>query len=171
MNWDAIGAIGEIVGAVAVLITLVYLALQVRQTRKMQLAESIRATRAERRDFFTALRDSPFIHEILEKLQNGETLSYAEKSRLTAHHAVNWGQLYSAWLQDKLDISGGHNTSMEANFRYAWSVPGASEWMDEYGKNLFPIEFTEQAMMFSDGNSISVVAENDAWQAKQPQLP
>lgn len=30
MNWDAIGAIGEIVGAVAVVITLAYLAAQVR---------------------------------------------------------------------------------------------------------------------------------------------
>jgi hypothetical protein len=30
MNWDAVGAIGEIVGAVAVVITLAYLAAQVR---------------------------------------------------------------------------------------------------------------------------------------------
>ena len=31
MNWDAVGAIGEILGAVAVLITLFYLATQIRQ--------------------------------------------------------------------------------------------------------------------------------------------
>jgi hypothetical protein len=31
MNWDAIGAIGQMLGSLAVLITLVYLALQVRQ--------------------------------------------------------------------------------------------------------------------------------------------
>ena len=31
MNWEALGAIGELVGATAVLITLVYLALQIRQ--------------------------------------------------------------------------------------------------------------------------------------------
>ena len=37
MNWDAVGAIGEIVGALAVVITLVYLAIQVRQnTRHLQ---------------------------------------------------------------------------------------------------------------------------------------
>ena len=37
MNWNAVGAIGEILGALAVLITLVYLALQVRQnTRAMK---------------------------------------------------------------------------------------------------------------------------------------
>lgn len=32
MPWDAIGAIGEVVGAAAVVITLIYLASQVRQT-------------------------------------------------------------------------------------------------------------------------------------------
>lgn len=31
MNWDALGAIGELVGAVAVVITLTYLAAQIRQ--------------------------------------------------------------------------------------------------------------------------------------------
>jgi hypothetical protein len=30
MNWDAIGAIGETVGAVAVIATLFYLAVQIR---------------------------------------------------------------------------------------------------------------------------------------------
>jgi hypothetical protein len=34
MNWEALGAIGEIVGAVAVIVTLVYLAIQVRHSSK-----------------------------------------------------------------------------------------------------------------------------------------
>lgn len=37
MNWDAIGAIGEIVGASAVLITLIYLATQVRRSNELSL--------------------------------------------------------------------------------------------------------------------------------------
>ena len=35
MNWDALGAIGEIVGAVSVLATLIYLASQIRQTNEI----------------------------------------------------------------------------------------------------------------------------------------
>ena len=31
MNWDALGAIGEVIGALAVVLTLIYLAVQVRQ--------------------------------------------------------------------------------------------------------------------------------------------
>ena len=39
MNWEAIGAIGEIVGAAAVFLTLIYLALQIRQnTSSVRLA-------------------------------------------------------------------------------------------------------------------------------------
>ena len=40
MNWDAVGAIGEIVGALAVVLTLGYLAMQIRQTNKINMAES-----------------------------------------------------------------------------------------------------------------------------------
>ena len=34
MNWEAIGVIAEVVGAVAVVVTLIYLAIQTRLTRK-----------------------------------------------------------------------------------------------------------------------------------------
>lgn len=35
MNWDAIGAIGELVGGIAVIGTLIYLASQIRQNTKI----------------------------------------------------------------------------------------------------------------------------------------
>jgi hypothetical protein len=41
MNWDAIGAIGEIVGALAVLATLIYLAIQVRQNSEQVRQNSV----------------------------------------------------------------------------------------------------------------------------------
>ena len=36
MNWEAIGAIAELIGGIAVLATLIYLAVQIRQTNRMQ---------------------------------------------------------------------------------------------------------------------------------------
>jgi len=37
MNWDALGAIGEIIGAAAVLVTLFYLAAQIKmQNRELE---------------------------------------------------------------------------------------------------------------------------------------
>ena len=36
MNWEAIGTIGEILGAFVVIVTLFYLAMQIRQNTKAQ---------------------------------------------------------------------------------------------------------------------------------------
>ena len=43
MNWDAIGAVGEILGAGAVVATLAYLAIQVRQTNRSAKTSSQQA--------------------------------------------------------------------------------------------------------------------------------
>jgi len=45
MNWDAIGAIAETLGAVGVIASLVYLATQIRQSRQ-QMSQNTRALRA-----------------------------------------------------------------------------------------------------------------------------
>jgi hypothetical protein len=45
MNWDAIGAIAELLGAIGVIASLVYLATQIRQSRE-QMVENTRALRA-----------------------------------------------------------------------------------------------------------------------------
>ncbi len=42
MNWDAIGAIAEVVGTIAILITLVYLAVQIRLANTQREVESFR---------------------------------------------------------------------------------------------------------------------------------
>jgi hypothetical protein len=46
MNWEAIGAIGDVVGAIGVVVTLVYLAFQIGQNT-FQLEQNTLATRAE----------------------------------------------------------------------------------------------------------------------------
>ena len=46
MNWDAIGAIGEIVGAIAVVATLAYLATQIRYAR-LAASDASRQARAD----------------------------------------------------------------------------------------------------------------------------
>ena len=45
MNWDALGASAELLGAIAVIISVVYLAFQIRQNTK-QIEENTRATQA-----------------------------------------------------------------------------------------------------------------------------
>ncbi|NQV69442.1 MAG: hypothetical protein HQ498_05390 [Pseudohongiella sp.] len=40
MNWDAIGAVGEIAGAIAVVVSLIYLASQIRQSNRLMTLEA-----------------------------------------------------------------------------------------------------------------------------------
>ena len=60
MNWEAMGAVGEIVGALAVLATLYYLAIQIK-TQNYQLRKSNEQARVslslELNDSYTQLFD------------------------------------------------------------------------------------------------------------------
>ena len=44
MNWEAIGAVGEVIGAVGVIVTLVYLATQIRSNTQATRIASFHAT-------------------------------------------------------------------------------------------------------------------------------
>lgn len=50
MNWEAIGAIGEIAGAAGVIATLIFLGLQIRQNAKATMAATFDAILAEWRE-------------------------------------------------------------------------------------------------------------------------
>jgi len=47
MTWNALAAIGEIVGAIAVVVTLLYLAQQIRQSTRAAAIAALRDTTAQ----------------------------------------------------------------------------------------------------------------------------
>ena len=66
MNWDAIGAIGELLGAAAVLVTLVYLSIQIRQNSKMMKANSKQSiSEATQQVMFKMLDEADIMHKVL----------------------------------------------------------------------------------------------------------
>ena len=71
MNWEAIGAVGEIVGAIAVVATLGYLALQIRQNTR-QIETNTQALRLAAYDSFvtvtTDVRRSIFENEEVARI-------------------------------------------------------------------------------------------------------
>ena len=60
MNWDALGAAGEIMGSLGVLITLVYLAIQVKQNNAYNKAQMYQA-RADAAQYLAAEFSDPSI--------------------------------------------------------------------------------------------------------------
>jgi hypothetical protein len=143
MNWEAIGAVGEIVGAQAVLVTLIYLAIQVRHTRRAQQAEAIRANRLERREYHTTVRDSPYMPMISTKIESGDELTAEEEHRLVHHNAATWGLLYSEWIQTQLQSRGQFQTSQSVAISFIIAQPRHLEFFEQIGRQLYPKEFTD----------------------------
>ena len=78
MNWEAAGAIGEIVGALAVVATLAYLATQIRQSnRSARIAARLETTR-QYTDFIDGLLVNPELARAFRQGSAGETLNESD---------------------------------------------------------------------------------------------
>ena len=85
MNWEAIGAIGEILGALAVFITLAYLATQIRQNTALMTTSVYESAMGGFNELNKTVLSSP---ELLSIQRRG----FAEPSSLSAEelHAFNF---------------------------------------------------------------------------------
>jgi hypothetical protein len=85
MNWDAIGAVGEIAGAAGVIITLIYLSLQIRQNTRASRITAVQ-TAAESSAKFTELlaTDGELCDIFWQGLADPDELSGAEFRRFAS---------------------------------------------------------------------------------------
>jgi len=70
MNWDAIGAIGEIIGALAVVVTLIYLAIQTRHNSKIALSSMELALRNNASSINDLLMSDSSVSKLAKKLSD-----------------------------------------------------------------------------------------------------
>jgi hypothetical protein len=83
MNWDAAGAIGEMAGAVGVVVTLIYLARQLNDHTKTLKVQSLDSSFSEWNKLLAEIQDSNKLGAIFLKSQTGEELSDNEAHELT----------------------------------------------------------------------------------------
>ncbi len=74
MNWDAIGAVGELVGAAAVVATLLYLSVQMRLSRKAAQVQSSYSTIDVYSRWRAHLIENERLAQIVAKADRGEAL-------------------------------------------------------------------------------------------------
>ena len=117
MNWDAIGAIGEILGAIAVVVTLIYLTAQIRQNTKHLASTSLQALedRAENRVLLFA--SNPEFAAMYARFQEDpESLSASEFVQLTGWIGAWLTDLEETHRQFKLGTVG--STTMDVRVRF-----------------------------------------------------
>lgn len=111
INWDAIGAIGEIVGALAVVVTLVYLAIQTRHNSKIALS----SMELDLRNNFTAIND---------KLMSDPKVSCIAKKLLDPIYSIPEIDILEV---DAFAISQYHNWC-SANIAYKNGMLSEQSW-------------------------------------------
>ena len=82
MNWDALGAVGETVGAFAVVITVAYLALQIRSTRRDFQAQGTERSMGFWSVWRTTLLVNSDLSQTVAKANQGEVLTENERIQL-----------------------------------------------------------------------------------------
>ena len=128
INWDAIGAVGEIIGAVAVVGSLIYLATQIRaQIRESRIA-AIRETTANLMDGYTPLQEPHLADVWTRGSKDYESLTESEKVQFIAFVNRYLLALQSAFYQ----ASDGHLdkrlwTGIAAHVGAVISTPGVRQ--------------------------------------------
>jgi hypothetical protein len=84
MNWEAIGALGEMVGAAAVVMTLLYLASQIRHAKEATQAASFQAASALDQEFLLVLGQDSTTARIWATYMFGDMESLSENERQQA---------------------------------------------------------------------------------------
>jgi len=84
MNWEAIGALGEIVGAAAVVMTLLYLASQIKHAKEATQAAGFQAASALDQEFLLVLGQDPTTARVWATYMFGDMESLSEDERQQA---------------------------------------------------------------------------------------
>ncbi len=100
MTWEAAGAIGEILSALAVLATLMYLALQVRQLKQQAESTAYEHIIEALNDFVGHIAASESLADIVSRgRESYESLNDAEQIRFGSIHMHLLNNLESWYLQ------------------------------------------------------------------------
>jgi hypothetical protein len=137
MNWDAIGAIGELVGAMAVVVTLGYLAVQIRYARSearralsQGRGEALRSLLIEQQDerlnrlvlqvnAALGAEPRPFAVALAER-----TGVSAEDASLLLWNQISWWNYFLQIIPKIDDLTPMERTQFEVPIRAYYGSPG-----------------------------------------------
>ena len=104
MNWDAIIAITEIVGVIAVIASLIYVAVQIKQNSSIARAHIVHDTSESYTKFFELLANDGELADIFRRATDGENLHETEIIRYSALLDVYFANLEDVDHQYKNDL-------------------------------------------------------------------
>jgi hypothetical protein len=141
MNWDAIGAIAELLGAMGVIFTLAYLAIQIRHSSD-QLEKNIQSNRLQANDSVFASYDS-WRQSIIDNeeladiyirgLNSIESLSESERLRFNFSMSSFIWTSFRYWSAEKEELVSNANIEL---FGHLMRHSGGREWYKNHREYL-----------------------------------
>lgn len=157
MDWNAIGAIGEVLGAVGVIVTLVYLALQLRQNTKSNNA-AIVATHLQA--YGDTIRVAGATREAARTMRVGivdpDSLSNDERSQfafLQGQWFLAFDSLYALYRDGLLPDSQWHR--VKSDITNSMTMPGIRMFYDDI-KGILSPEFRAEVDRLIGDNRVTL---------------
>ena len=135
MNWDAIGALGEIIGAAAVGFTLIYLSLQIKQVKKDFHLSGVR----EVNKLFINTSESitPELARVIAKNNTGNALEDWENILLDEYFFRFMTTLEVAWEHTATDAIEVSREVSLATIKWYMKKPGLEQWWRQNRNGFF----------------------------------
>ncbi len=123
MNWEAIGAIGEIVGAAAVFISLVYLAGQIRNQNRESRVSAMHDISVGFRDAILPMATEDMASIFVKANEDYDSLTDVEAQRII----IIMGQFFRTWEEAFIQHQEGRldERSWNAIMKYYIKILGA----------------------------------------------
>ncbi len=143
MNWEAIGALGEAIGAVGVIASLLYLAMQVRASTRASAVESKLASTRFYTDFLGSLIQSPELNELYlrgrKDLGSLTSPEYHRFSNLSFQAFAFFSAGYFQFSRGTLSEPDWYEN--RAVIQFWLRGAGCRDWWEKAGRHMFGEEF------------------------------
>jgi hypothetical protein len=144
MDWEAIGAVGEVVGAAGVIASLLYVAQQVRASNRASAVEAkLESTRLQN-DYIQALIDDPELNDLMLRGRQGlGDLSPSDFYRFSNMALKAFWYLSAGYFQLRRGtLSEDDWFEQQAILNYWLESRGFREWWQKVGRHMFGREMS-----------------------------
>jgi hypothetical protein len=130
MNWEAIGAVAEVVGAAGVIVSLLYLAVQIRNQNRQARVELVNELARQRNEYSGGVADNNELAEIwFRGLAEYRDLPEIQRVRFSAHIARMVRVMDSLYQHRTEDQFRGENwEAFDYYIRDVFRHAGVQQW-------------------------------------------
>ena len=160
MNWEAIGAVGELIGAAAVVATLLYLVKQIKQNTESTKAVGLQTWQSDSAAHWLSMAENLGLSRGVATCQyDSRNLSDDNWVQVGCWMLNNFRQYQTTFIMHERGVVDDDLFVVEMRMAARnLKIPGIRQWWDAGGRNQMSPKFTEALEAFDPGEDA-----NFAW--------